>query len=136
MYRANLGKVDLSFAADTKVGAEVHLAPDADAELVARANDEVSWCRSVIDWTKRGGLLGEELGSINRQRLSGRGRHKVLELTGRLRRNGAHFSTCSDLADCAFREVAAAWETSIGRRLVRIIRTRRPGLRTLLDTQC
>ena len=50
---ADFREEDLSIPADAQVGAEVYLAPDADAQLILGTDNQVLRGRSVIDGSQR-----------------------------------------------------------------------------------
>ena len=52
MHRADFGNVDLAFTADTQIGAEIDLTPNADSQLVVDTNDHFSRCRPMIERAK------------------------------------------------------------------------------------
>jgi hypothetical protein len=52
VYGADLGKINLAFAAHAQVGAEVDLAPDPYAQFIVGAHDQLSRRRPAIDGAK------------------------------------------------------------------------------------
>ena len=136
MHGAHLGKVDLSFAAHAQVGAEVDLAPDADAQFIVWADDQLAWRRPVVDRAKQGLLRIEEPGSVNRQHLSAGGGYKLLKFIRRFRSDGARLKPPLPIANHAFRVACAARQAFPGRGLVGAVCAGRIVLRALFNTQC
>ena len=86
MHRAYLGKEDLPRAVHAHVALEVHLAPDANAQFVARPENVIGWNRCHVQRRKGGGHAGKEARSIDRQYLADRRTDKPLKLGRRLQR--------------------------------------------------
>ena len=85
MHRAYLGKEDLPRAVHAHVALEVHLAPDANAQFVARPENVIGWNRCHVQRRKGGGHVGKEARFVDRQYLADRRNDKPLKLGRRLR---------------------------------------------------
>ena len=86
LHLANLRQVNLARAIDAHVGAEIHLSPNPNAQLVARADDIVRGHGNHVQRRERRRNLPKQALSIDREQLTGGGGHEFLEFGQRLRR--------------------------------------------------